>query len=71
MLGNFDAALEWAKESVDRQKDWFRAHHWVTESLVRLGRLEEARAAVRAYLEVFPHGSLADAEQYPQKSESS
>jgi adenylate cyclase len=68
MLGNLEASLEWARKSVGRQRNWFRAHHWVIASLMRLGRPAEARAAVDAYLQEFPQGSMADAESYPQRS---
>jgi TolB-like protein len=68
MLGNFETSLEWARKSVDRRREWFRAHHWVIASLMRLGRPAEACAAVGAYLREFPQGSMADAESYPQRS---
>ncbi len=68
MLGQFEAALEWAQKSVERRKDWFRGHHWAIASLVRLGRIAQAQAAVSMYLTQFPQGSLVDVEQFPQKS---
>jgi Flp pilus assembly protein TadD len=67
IAGDFDAAVEWAQKSVERKPEWFRAHHWLIAGLARSGRLEEARSAVTEYLEVFPNGSLRDANRYPLK----
>jgi tetratricopeptide (TPR) repeat protein len=33
MLGNYEAAIEWARKSVEQKRDWFRAHHWLIASL--------------------------------------
>ena len=68
MLGNFENSLEWARKSVDRQRNWFRGYHWVIASLMHLDRPAEARVAVGEYLQEFPQGSMADAEGYPQRS---
>jgi tetratricopeptide (TPR) repeat protein len=68
MLGRYEEAMDWARIAVNLKRDWFRGHHWVIGTLARLGRLEEARAAALVYLDLFPGGSLADAERYPQKS---
>jgi adenylate cyclase len=68
LLRNFETSLEWARKSVDRQRNWFRGHHWVIASLMHLGRSDEARGAVDAYLREFPQGSMADAEGYPQRN---
>jgi adenylate cyclase len=65
MLGNYDVAIEWARKSVEQKRDWFRGHQWLIASLAHGGRLEEARAAAKEYLQVFPDGSVRDADRYP------
>jgi predicted 3-demethylubiquinone-9 3-methyltransferase (glyoxalase superfamily) len=52
-------------KSVEQKRDWFRAHHWLIASLAHSGRLEEARAAAKVYLDVFSDGSVRDADRYP------
>jgi TolB-like protein/Flp pilus assembly protein TadD len=65
MLAQYDAAIEWARKSVEQKRDWFRGHHWLIASLAHSGRLEEARAAAKVYVEAFPNGSIRDADRYP------
>ena len=59
--GSYEAAVEWARKSVERKREWYPPHLLLIASLAQTGRLEEAQAAVAAYLRVFPEGSLRDA----------
>jgi adenylate cyclase len=61
VLGNYEAAIEWARKSVDRKREWFRAHLYLIAALAHSGRLKEARFAVTEYLTIFPNGSICDA----------
>jgi adenylate cyclase len=57
IAGEFDEAVGWARKSIDRKREWHRAHLLLIASLSCSGRLEEARSAVAAYLRLFPQGS--------------
>ena len=59
--GSYEAAIEWARKSVERKREWGPPHLLLIASLAQTGRLEEAQAAVATYLRVFPEGSLGDA----------
>jgi len=67
IAGNFNVAVEWAQKSVNRKKEWYRAHLLLIAGLAHSGRLDEARSAVGAYLATFPNGSLRDADRTPFK----
>ena len=74
VAGNFDEAVQWAQKSIDRKREWHRAHLILIAGLAHGGRLEEARSAVAVYLQLFPNGSLRDldrlAMKYPAHKES-
>jgi hypothetical protein len=65
IAGNFNEAVEWAQKSVNRKREWYRAHLLLIAGLAHSGKLDEARAAVGVYLSVFPNGSLCDADRTP------
>ena len=67
IAGNFNEAIEWAQKSIDRKREWHRAHLILVASLAHSGRLEEACSAVVVYLHLFPGGSLRDLDRIAMK----
>ena len=67
IAGNFEEAVQWAQKSIDRKREWHRAHLILIAGLAHGGRREEARSAVATYLHLFPSGSLRDLDRLAMK----
>ena len=64
LTGDYAEALVWARRAVQRPTSGFFAVMWVAVALGRLGRHEEARAAVKRLLAMKPDFSIAWLKQY-------
>ena len=56
--GQYEEALSWARRAVDNNPNAMPLRRVAIVALVRLGRLEEARAETRALLAIFPQSSI-------------
>jgi tetratricopeptide (TPR) repeat protein len=53
-LADYEAALGWARRSVEKHPDNLPAHHVLIASLAQLDRIDEANAALNRLLELDP-----------------
>ncbi|MFQ5955229.1 MAG: adenylate/guanylate cyclase domain-containing protein [Kiloniellales bacterium] len=70
VAGDYDAAIEWARKSVQRKPDWYQGHIVLAASFSRLGRIDEARQAVRKYLERFSDAGVSKLKSLPFKNDA-
>lgn len=54
LLGNLETAVEWLRRSAKEQPKYPSAHGFLVAALAHLGRMEEAREALRKRLELEP-----------------
>jgi TolB-like protein/class 3 adenylate cyclase len=57
--GHDEEAVVWLNRSIELGRNWALPHLWLAAALARLGRLEEAREAARAGLELNPSFTVA------------
>jgi TolB-like protein len=57
--GREDEAVVWLNRSIELGRNWPLPHLWLAAAFARLGRLEEAREAARAGLELNPSFTIA------------
>ena len=55
---NFAAAEQWARKTIQRRRHYYYGHVLLTASLVKLGRLDEAKAAAQELRRLFPDFTL-------------
>jgi adenylate cyclase len=60
LLKQFETAIDWARKSIQHKPGWFQGHAVLIASLVELGRLDDAQAALSDYLAQIPNASLID-----------
>src|SRR6185369_13672986 len=58
--GRFQEAADWAKRSIDMEKDFAFSRLILAASLAHLGRIEEAREAMKVVLALRPDLTIAD-----------
>jgi TolB-like protein len=58
-LGRFEEAAKWAQRSIDLDKGFVFSHLHLASSMAQLGRMEEARAAMKAVLALRPDFTIA------------
>jgi TolB-like protein len=58
-LGRYEEAVAWQRRSIEANGNFPTAHFHLAVALAHLGRLEEARAAVRVGLALNPHFTIA------------
>ena len=63
--GKDEEAAQWATRSIDASPDFMTAHFVLAAALVGLGRMAEAREAVRAGLDLNPAFSIARSRASP------
>ena len=60
-LGSYEEAVAWCRRSIEANRNYPRPHFWLGAALAQLGRLDEARLAVKAGLALDPAFSIARA----------
>lgn len=65
LLQQHETAIDWARKSVQHKPSWFQGHAVLIASLVELGRLHDAHAALGDYLAQMPNASLIDIQNLP------
>jgi tetratricopeptide (TPR) repeat protein len=53
-LGSYEHAVGWLQRSIDANRNFPHAHFCLASALAQLGRLDDARAAVKAGLALNP-----------------
>ena len=53
-LGGYEQAVAWHRRSIEANRNFPPAHFWLAAALAQLGRLDEARSAVKASLALNP-----------------
>ena len=61
----FEAAIEWARKSVQLKPEWFQGHAVLVASLVELDHLDDARVAIEDYVNQSPNASLTEINKLP------
>ena len=67
LAGQFEEAIEWAGRAIHRMPNWYFAHLVRAASYVKLGRIDEAQAAIESCKKVLPQISLSDLDRVPLK----
>jgi tetratricopeptide (TPR) repeat protein len=65
----YEEAVEWAQRSLQRNPSWFLSYLVLAASCALLGRVEEARAAVRELLRLNSNFSLAGVKPFLSAAE--
>jgi TolB-like protein/class 3 adenylate cyclase/Tfp pilus assembly protein PilF len=60
-LGSFGQTVAWCRRSIEANRNYPRAYIWLAAALAHLGRLDEARSAVKAGLALNPTFTLSRA----------
>jgi adenylate cyclase len=68
--GRYEEAVEWSRRSIQRDREWYLPYLTLAVSCIRLGRVEEARAAAQELLRVRPNFSLAVVKLHTSGSEA-
>ena len=58
-LGSFEQTVAWCRRSIEANRNYPRAYIWLAAALAHLGRLDEARSAVKAGLALNPTFTLS------------
>ena len=53
-LGSWEQAVAWCRRAIEANRDYPLAYFWLAVALAQLGRLEEARSAVKTGLALNP-----------------
>jgi adenylate cyclase len=59
MLGKYELAIEWLLRSLATFNEWVVTYWALSVAYAQLGRMAEAREAVRKILELTPHATVA------------
>jgi TolB-like protein/tetratricopeptide (TPR) repeat protein len=65
--GRFEEAAEWAQRSIDLEKAFVFSHLFLAASMAHLGRVEEARAAMKVALALRPDFTIAMEKSDPMR----
>jgi tetratricopeptide (TPR) repeat protein len=60
-LGSWEQAVAWCRRSNEANRNYPRPHFWLATALTQLGRLDEARSAVKGGLALNPSFSISRA----------
>ena len=60
-LGSCEQAAVWCRRAIEANRNHPPAYFWLAAALARLGRLEEARSAVKAGLALDPNFTVSRA----------
>jgi len=67
LSGDDSRCVAWAAKSIQRNAAWYLGHVYLLAGLGRLGRHEEAAAALRDYLALHPAASIGELDRLPLK----
>ena len=64
---DYERAAEWAKRSIQRNRDWYLGHVYFIAALAQLDRIKEAQSGLQEYLTLFPRASISELRRLPLK----
>ena len=67
LTGDYQRAADWAKKSIQRNRNWYHGHVYFIAALAQLDRIEEAQFARQEYLNLFPNASISELRRLPFK----
>ena len=67
LTADYKRAAEWAKKSIQRNRNWYLGHVFFIAALAHLDRVNEAQFALREYLNLFPKASISELRRLPFK----
>jgi adenylate cyclase len=67
LTGDYERAAEWAKKSIQRNREWYLGHVYFIAALAQLDRIEEAQSALHEYLTLLPRASISELRRLPLK----
>ncbi len=65
--GRYDRAAEWAGKAVHRMPGWFIGHFILAASHMQAGRVDAAKAAIKACREALPDAAVSHLDRIPLK----
>jgi adenylate cyclase len=68
LKGDYTAARDWAQKSVSRKREWWVAHVLLAASNACLGEDDQAGAAIKEFLAVFPDAKLSKLPPLPLRN---
>ncbi len=70
LTGGYERAAEWAKKSIQRNRNWYLGHVYFIAALAQLDRINEAQFALQEYLNLFAKASISELQRLPFKNAS-
>jgi tetratricopeptide (TPR) repeat protein len=67
LMGDYDRAAEWAKKSIQRNREWYLGHVYLIAAVAQLDRIKEAQSARQEYLSLFPRATISELRRLPLK----
>jgi tetratricopeptide (TPR) repeat protein len=67
-LQKYEEAVGWCRRAIEANRNFANAYFVLGSNLARLGRLDEARSAVKTGLVLNPHYNLSAVRAYYEKS---
>ena len=67
LSGDYQRAAEWAKKSIQRNRNWYLGYVYVIAALAQLDRIDETQLAAQEYLTLFPKASISELQRLPFK----
>ena len=58
-IGSYEQAVAWCRRAIEANRNYPQAYFWLAAALAQLGRLDEARSAVKAGLALTPAFSIS------------
>jgi TolB-like protein/class 3 adenylate cyclase len=58
-IGSYEQAVAWCRRAIEANRNYPQAYFWLAAALAQLGRLDEARSAVKAGLALNPAFSIS------------
>jgi adenylate cyclase len=68
LTGDYAQAAEWARKSVQRNRNWYLGHLYYVAALAQLGQIDDAHGAARDYLGLFPEAGTHQIGRLPLKN---
>ncbi len=64
MKGKYWEGVHWARKAIQMNPNWRNAHFYLATNLVKLDKLDEAKEAVKYYLEYYPDETISKIKAY-------
>src|SRR4029453_14484338 len=68
LKGDYERAVEWARRSIHRNRNWYLGHIFLMAAFAGLDRIDEAQCARGEYALLFPKATISELKRLPFKS---